>query len=228
MSNIKSKAAEKATKVVNEFLNNRTEKNWANLQELFWFGLRKFALGYVRTFDDADDIVIRTFVRAYEHIDEYEPEVAAFSTWLWTICKNECLTMLAEKRKMPTVEADIADYCALTTPSVLVNNVQDDIFETSDEELKMLSPEDVITRIYNATVHEINSLPDTARTVITMKLIDNKKIKDISVALNMNESTVKNYLYDAKRKLDTCMKTKYKHLYSLYVDCNNAKACSSF
>ena len=48
-----------------------------------------------------------------------------------------------------------------------------------------------------------------------MKLVDDMKIREIADQLNMNESTVKNYLYKGKETLETIMKTKHKGLYEM-------------
>ena len=48
------------------------------------------------------------------------------------------------------------------------------------------------------------------------------KIREISAQLDMNESTVKNYLYKGKEMLEDIMKTKHHNLYEMYID-----VCSS-
>jgi len=54
-------------------------------------------LGLTR--DAATDIAQETFVRAWRNLDQYIPERAAFSTWLFSIARNLALSELARSAR---------------------------------------------------------------------------------------------------------------------------------
>jgi len=47
--------------------------------------------------DEAQDVVQEAFVRAYQHLAEYDP-AHRFFTWLYAIARNRCLNLLRRRR----------------------------------------------------------------------------------------------------------------------------------
>jgi RNA polymerase sigma-70 factor (ECF subfamily) len=47
--------------------------------------------------DEAEDVVQEAFVRAYQHLAEYDP-AHRFFTWLYAIARNRCLNVLRRRR----------------------------------------------------------------------------------------------------------------------------------
>ena len=54
-------------------------------------------LSMVRDPDDADDLTMETFAKAFGHLSRYRPQFA-FSTWLFRIATNGCIDFVRRKK----------------------------------------------------------------------------------------------------------------------------------
>lgn len=215
-----------ADTIVSEYLNDRSDKNWKTLQEFFWYGIRKFAHDYLETFmknslwETADDMTITTFEKAYLSIDSYDITKGKFSTWLWTICLNNCRVFKNKYKRLEPLNYDIADLYDSTVLSAackasVLNNQQ---FVYKGNNLSVMTHEDLIQTLYNIIKDEMDKLGGNYARILRMKLLDNMKIREISQELDINESTIKNYLYKGKEMLNTIMKNEHRSLYNMYLE----------
>jgi len=53
------------------------------------------------SFDEAEDVVQETMLRAWRAADRYDPALASMRTWLYRIATNVCLTALAGRARRP-------------------------------------------------------------------------------------------------------------------------------
>ena len=214
----------KADKIVSDFLVDRSDKNWKILQEFFWYGIKQFAEKYIEDPDDAYDMVIETFINAHQNIDKYDPNKAKFSTWLWTICRNNCLGFNKRKARINIIANDISEIydSELEKASYRQNNseFENGIFNGSEFTSKSFS--EIIKSLYDVSVSEMDGISGIGGQILHMKLVDNMKIREIAVELSMNESTVKNYLYRGKENLKRILSINHKDLVDTYKDMNNA------
>jgi RNA polymerase sigma-70 factor (ECF subfamily) len=60
-------------------------------------GLFNVALRMLGNYEDAKDATQTAFIKAYEHLDSFNPEQRFFN-WLYRILKNECLNVLRGRR----------------------------------------------------------------------------------------------------------------------------------
>lgn len=214
----------KADKIVSDFLVDRSDQHWKVLQEFFWYGIKQFAEKYIEDPDDAYDMVIETFINAHQNIDKYDPNKAKFSTWLWTICRNNCLGFNKRKARINIISNDISEIydSELEKASYRQNNseFENGIFNGSEFTSKSFS--EIIKSLYDVSVSEMDGISGIGGQILHMKLVDNMKIREIAVELSMNESTVKNYLYRGKENLKRILSINHKDLVDTYKDMNNA------
>lgn len=216
----KLSAAEETERIVRAYIANRTDKNWQALQERFWFGIKQYANNFVKNWSIAEDMTIETFMKALKAIDSFDPDKARFSTWLWTICRNNCLLYLKQEAKLPSVNSDISDiYDSTMMSSCKSQGLTSSEYVVGQQgDLVNISSDDITQRLYDASLMEIENIGGTAGIILNMKLVQNMKIREIGEELHMNESTVKNYLYKGKEDLTQIMKKKHKGLYEMYLD----------
>lgn len=216
----KKSQTEKDQELVKQFTDNPTHENFNKLWERFYYGVKSHAYKFLHNLELADEIACVTFTRGWEYRHMYNPEKSNFSTWLYTICKNLCLAEIYKVKKdnyFPQDISEIYDSDKLSNNIVTAagNNNQ---YTVERNEVVTNSPDEITQRIYNTSIMEINNLGGTYTKILTMKLIDDMKIREISDELNMNESTVKNYLYKGKEMLENIMKKKHHTLYEMYID----------
>ena len=222
----KKKINIQADALIADFLATKSEKTWTALQEFFWYGIKQYAFGFVKNNEDAYDMTIETFINAFNKIDSYDPNVAKFSTWLWTICRNNCLGFIKNQSKLNIVDNDIADIY----DSEIINRSQSYIQNISEFENGVFNGSeftssdfsDVTKELYDVSVAEMSHIPGIGGKILHMKLVDGKKIREIADELSMNESTVKNYLYRGKENLKRILSINHKDLVDTYVDMNGA------
>lgn len=202
------------------FVNNPTHENFNKLWERFYYGVKSYAYKFMRNTEMADEIACITFTRGWEYRHMYNPEKSNFSTWLYTICRNLCLAELYKIKKDNYFPQDISDiYDSEKLSNNIITTSNNNQYTVSHGQVEVSTPDDITQQIYNTSVMEINNLGGNYTKVLRMKLIDDKKIREIAAELDMNESNVKNYLYKGKEMLNNIMKKKHKSLYEMYVDC---------
>ena len=71
---------------------------FSQLLDRYWPEVYHFQLKRTQNENDAEDITIQTFSRAFEKIDSYDPGYN-FSTWLITISKNLHVDLLRQRKR---------------------------------------------------------------------------------------------------------------------------------
>lgn len=201
------------------FIANPSEKTFGPIYKRMRFGLRKFAYRYLSSLELADEMVLITFEKIWQKYDQFNPEIAKFSTWVYNILRYECLGYLNRKSGQNYVDNDINDLYASTAFNDGNNcEMPSENFEVIGNDIRMLSREEILMRVYDASIKEINMLPDNLKLIMTEKLIKNKKLEEVAAEQNIPVSSVKNWLRSGRLKIREKFKTDYKDLYELYLD----------
>ena len=80
------------------------ERAYAELMGKYRDSIFFMMLKMVKNSDDADDLTIEAFGKAFNRIHQYTPNYA-FSTWLFRIATNNCIDFI-RKKKMVTLSLD--------------------------------------------------------------------------------------------------------------------------
>lgn len=80
------------------------EKAYATLLAKYKDSIFYMMLKMVKNQDDADDLTIEAFGKAFNRLHQYTPDYA-FSTWLFKIATNNCIDFI-RKKKMVTFSID--------------------------------------------------------------------------------------------------------------------------
>lgn len=97
--------------------------------------LMVFAGRMVGQQEDAEDVVQNTFIAAYQHLKEYNPQRASLSTWLQHIAYHEALHHLRKHKQPGTIPLDMDDDAPEDLPETTTA-------EQLDKAIQMLRPED--------------------------------------------------------------------------------------
>ena len=84
-----------------ELLELASRKNESAFLDIFnrYKGALKVHIGKVVPSWDVEDICMQTFLKAFLHIDSYDPDRAEFKTWLFTIGWNTALDHVGRRQR---------------------------------------------------------------------------------------------------------------------------------
>lgn len=170
------------------------QKAFAELMDRYRDSIFFMLLKMVNNSDDADDLTIEAFGKAFKNIEKYSPEFA-FSTWLFKIASNNCIDFLRKKRGI----------------MVPLENTDDDgnVFQSSIAD-KGLSPEETFIKAQKAQILRsiVESLKPRYRSLIELRYFKEFSYMEIAAELDLPIGTVKAQLFRARELLLNILKNK--------------------
>lgn len=150
------------------------------------------AARFTQSAQDAKDIYQETFIRVYKGLKKFQQK-SEFSTWLYRITMNVCLTHKEKKR---------------TKKVISMNDADDDetVFVSTDDTDSRLRGHEISDRIESA----LNILSPQQKLVFTLRYYQDYKLKDIAVKMDCAEGTIKKYLFEATQKMRTRLHDLYE------------------
>jgi RNA polymerase sigma-70 factor, ECF subfamily len=137
-------------------------------------GLFNVALRMLGNYEDARDATQTAFIKAYEHLDSFNPE-QRFFTWLYRILKNECLNSLRGRRPAEPVSLGLP-----ARPGA--------------------DPVEVRER-HQAVQSALLTLSLEYREVVVLRHFTDLSYDEIASTLGIPAKTVKSRLYTARQQL---------------------------
>lgn len=160
------------------------QKAFNFLLSTFWDDVYGFQLKRIQNENDAEDIAIQTFSRAFDKIETFDDSYK-FKTWLITISKNIHIDILRKEKKSITQT---------------ISNDDKSVYQILDESP---SPEDeLITEQHLAKLlRDIKKLKPHYQEVINLRYFQELSYKEISFRLKEPINNVKVKLLRAKKLL---------------------------
>ncbi len=137
-------------------------------------GLFNVAYRMLGNYEDARDATQNAFVKAYQHLDTFDPGQRFFS-WVYRILRNECLNVLRARHPSEPVSPGVAAA------------------ETSD-------PVEIRER-RQAVQAALLRLSSEYREVVVLRHFTDLSYDEIGSALGIPAKTVKSRLYTARQQL---------------------------
>ena len=155
------------------------------LLDTFWGDVYNYQLKRTKSENDAEDISIQTFSKAFDRIETYD-EKYVFKTWLITISKNVHIDLL--RKKKVSIAADTS------------KEQEEKAYLVVDESP---TPEDKIITEQNLAklLKDIKQLKPKYQEVIQLRYFQELSYKEISEELNEPINNVKVKLLRAKKLL---------------------------
>lgn len=165
---------------------NGSQAAYGELMERYRESIYFMMFKMVKNTDDADDLTIEAFGKAFARLEQYSPSFA-FSTWLFKIASNNCIDYIRKKRiKVTSMDT------GYTTDS------GETIY--FDARSATHDPEEAI--IHNQKVKMmrqlVTKLKPRYRELVELRYFDELSYEEIADTLNLPLGTVKAQLFRAR------------------------------
>ena len=137
----------------------------------------RLALSFVRSPADAEDLAQEAFVRLWRALPLYDGR-ASFSTWLYVIARNACLSELRRRGLRPTspLGDDDGEGAIAAAPAVTVDG--------------RIDCEALVER-----------LDDPQRRIVRLFYLEERSYEQVAEMLDMPINTVRSHLHRARKRL---------------------------
>ena len=155
-----------------------------------------YLLRSVRNYEDAEELTLEVFFKAYRALDSWEPK-AKFSTWLYTIASNLSIDYHRSKSRKPVFMLEDED---IIEKRLVATNI------SSNPEKHLEDKE--CGRIIREAVDELSS---KQKAVFMLTRYEGLQIKEVAETLGIAEGTVKIHLHRAMKKLQTILRPLWEN-----------------
>jgi RNA polymerase sigma factor (sigma-70 family) len=176
------------------------QKSYAELMARYKDSIYFMLLKMVNNRDDADDLTIEAFGKAFKNLHQYTPDFA-FSTWLFKIATNNCIDFIRRKRKF-TFSID--------------KSMENDSGQEMQFEIKspMLDPEENMIKKQKAVLMRdvVEKLKPRYKRLVELRYFQERSYEEIADELKLPLGTVKAQLFRAREFLYQILKNQEEQI----------------
>ena len=180
-----SEKAQKDYELVLRATKNKDQQAFSDLMDKYKDPIYYMLLKMVNNNDDAEDLTLEAFGKAFNRLKQYTPNFA-FSTWLFKIATNNCIDFLRKKKKnVMSIDNRVSN-----------NDGEEYMFEIksdgmSPEQIAMNEQKIQLMRQY------VKKLKPRYEILVEMRYFKEMSYEEISIELNLPLGTVKAQLFRA-------------------------------
>jgi RNA polymerase sigma factor (sigma-70 family) len=190
-----SDKAKKDYLLVLRALNEKDQRAYTELMGRYKDSVYYMLLKMVNNSDDAEDLTIETFSKAFKRLDQYTPQFA-FSTWLFKIASNHSIDFIRKKRiKAISIDQGFSNEDG---ESYVIPIKEDglDPEESMQKDERVQRMRDVVEK-----------LKPRYKRLVELRYFEEKSYEEISEILELPLGTVKAQLFRARDFMFELMKT---------------------
>ena len=160
---------------------------FAELYVAFFDRVRRFLVVTIKDPEDATEIAQDAFERAFKMLDRYEPDRAAFRTWVFRIASNMAIDHLRRRRRKESLEprGPEAEPVALAARSTAL--------------IEHLDPDSGLRDL-------VDALPEAQRRVVTLRFVFDFTTAEIADVLGTTGDAVRHLQHRALKTLGTTLR----------------------
>jgi|TARA_B110001450_G_scaffold39562_1_gene35395 RNA polymerase sigma factor (sigma-70 family) len=193
-----SEKAQKDYELVIRATKNKDQQAFSDLMDKYKDPIYYMLLKMVNNNDDAEDLTLEAFGKAFNRLNQYTPNFA-FSTWLFKIATNNCIDFLRKKKKnVMSIDNRISN-----------NDGEEYMFEIKSdgmtpEQIAMNEQKIQLMRQY------VKKLKPRYEILVEMRYFKEMSYEEISIELDLPLGTVKAQLFRAREFLYNIMKHSFE------------------
>ena len=180
--------------LVQAAINNGDQKAYAALMNNYRDSLYFMLLKMTNNANDADDLTIEAFGKAFKKLEQYTPDYA-FSTWLFKIASNNCIDFMRKKKKRTFSMNGSPDGEEGQELANIIPSDGPDPEENVMRKEKMIMMREVVEK-----------LKPHYRKLIELRYFKEYSYEEIAEELNLPLGTVKAQLFRAREFIHNIMK----------------------
>lgn len=190
-----SDKAKKDYLLVLRALNEKDQRAYTELMGRYKDSVYFMLLKMVNNSDDAEDLTIETFSKAFKRLDQYTPQFA-FSTWLFKIASNHSIDFIRKKRiKAVSIDQGFSNEDGES----YVIPVKEDSLDPEES----MQKDERVQRMRDV----VEKLKPRYRRLVELRYFEEKSYEEISEILELPLGTVKAQLFRARDFMFELMKT---------------------
>jgi len=193
-----SEKAQKDYELVLRATKNKDQQAFSDLMDKYKDPIYYMLLKMVNNNDDAEDLTLEAFGKAFNRLNQYTPNFA-FSTSLFKIATNNCIDFLRKKKKnVMSIDNRVSN-----------NDGEEYMFEIKSdgmtpEQIAMNEQKIQLMRQY------VKKLKPRYKILVEMRYFKEMSYEEISIELNLPLGTVKAQLFRAREFLYNIMKHSFE------------------
>lgn len=190
-----SDKAKKDYLLVLRALNEKDQRAYTELMGRYKDSVYFMLLKMVNNSDDAEDLTIETFSKAFKRLDQYTPQYA-FSTWLFKIASNHSIDFIRKKRiKAVSIDQGFSNEDGES----FVIPVKEDSLDPEES----MQKDERVQRMRDV----VDKLKPRYKRLVELRYFEEKSYEEISEILELPLGTVKAQLFRARDFMFDLMKT---------------------
>ncbi|MGH7909030.1 MAG: RNA polymerase sigma factor [Thermodesulfobacteriota bacterium] len=164
---------------------------FTELMRRHYKGVVNYVYRFINDRANSEDLAQEVFLRVYRSVKRYNPQ-AKFSTWLYKIATNLCITEVKSRNKEQNVSLD---------------EMQENTGDLGDS--KSEDPSDLTFRreIGTAIFEALRSLPERERVAIILCKYEDLPYEEVAEVIGCTIGAVKTYVHRGRMKLIEKLKT---------------------
>lgn len=145
---------------------------------------------YAKNQDDAFDLAQDVMLKAFNHIEAFQGK-SSFSTWLYSITRNHCLSTLSKKKLLYHEDVHTA------------YNLIAEEFDTEEMENREKKEQMELE-----LKHYIDLLPENDKRMLELKYFQKYSVKDLQKEFDLSASAVKMRLLRARQRIEQIIEVR--------------------